>query len=214
MAPRLAKPTTLVLPSIPDAFRIRPARFRDAKPFLAEKYAEFQANTEHRHVPVFLKYNPALAPVPRRMKKYLSRHETYFLAMRVTPANNCFRRKYMRGLPPDVWDHTMLSPASLLGFAVLDAEHALLPGEPPARADCVPAVPGGRRRPVALLRVAAHAMPRRRSRRRWRRCVVVRRPGAGRPTVSRRAGTATTNPVGVTGVFLGSPDRNPVLSLM
>ena len=89
MAPQRAVPTTLVLLSIPDAFRLRPARFRDAEAFVAEKYAAFQADTGHRHVPVFLEYYPALAPVPRRRKKYPFRYATCFLARRVTPAHSC-----------------------------------------------------------------------------------------------------------------------------
>ena len=50
------------------------------------------------------------------------------MALRVTPANNCFRRETMVDLPQEVWDHTMMSPANLLGIALLDEEYKLLPG--------------------------------------------------------------------------------------
>ena len=194
VAPQPAVPTTLILLSIPDKFRIRPARFRDAKAFVAEKYAEFQADTGHRHVPVFLEYNLALAPVPRRMKKYQSRYATCFLVLRDTPANSCFRRKDMSGLPPEVWDHTMLSPASLLGFAVLDAEYALLPGEPPARADGVPSVPAARHR----------------SRRRWRGYVwsYVGRAQDVRPCHA-APGPRRRTPPGSPGSSSGAPTAIP-----
>lgn len=127
-APKIEAPTTLALPSIPKEVRIPPSRFKDIEAFLTEKYNEFESNNDTKHVPIFIEYNPGIAPIPRKMKKLLPKYAEYVVAFRVTPANNCFRRDQMQDLPQKVWDHTMMSPTNMLGLALLDEEYGILPG--------------------------------------------------------------------------------------
>ncbi|KAL9182590.1 hypothetical protein ACHAXT_013242 [Thalassiosira profunda] len=128
VAPELTSPITLTLPAIPEKFRIPPSRFHDIEAFYTEKYREFESNDDLKHVPIFIEYNPGLAPIPPAMKKYLPKYAAYAVVLRVTPANNCFRRDQMSELPQKVWDHTMMSATNLLGIALLDEYYALIPG--------------------------------------------------------------------------------------
>eukprot|EP00584_Thalassiosira_punctigera_P021091 CAMPEP_0172549560 /NCGR_PEP_ID=MMETSP1067-20121228/18592_1 /TAXON_ID=265564 ORGANISM="Thalassiosira punctigera, Strain Tpunct2005C2" /NCGR_SAMPLE_ID=MMETSP1067 /ASSEMBLY_ACC=CAM_ASM_000444 /LENGTH=841 /DNA_ID=CAMNT_0013336953 /DNA_START=508 /DNA_END=3033 /DNA_ORIENTATION=- len=127
-APKIASPTTLALPAIPREFRIPPSRFADIEAFLTEKYSEFEASNDTTHVPIFIEYNPGIAPIPPRMKKYLPKYSAYVVAFRVTPANNCFKREDMTELPQKVWEHTMMSATNLLGLALLDEEYEMIKG--------------------------------------------------------------------------------------
>ena len=52
-APKISVPTTFLLPSIPKEFRIPPARFQDIEKFLNEKYNEFEASNDQKHLPIF-----------------------------------------------------------------------------------------------------------------------------------------------------------------
>ncbi|KAL7531744.1 hypothetical protein ACHAXR_009828 [Thalassiosira sp. AJA248-18] len=128
VAPKVTSPITLALPSIPKEFRIPPSRFTDIEAFFTEKYNEFEGNNDMKHVQIFIEYNPGLAPIPPEMKKYLPKYAAYVVALRVTPANNCFRRDQMEDLPQKVWEHTMMSATNLLGLALLDEEYEILPG--------------------------------------------------------------------------------------
>ena len=127
-APKILNPTTLVLPSIPKEFRIPPSRFHDIESFLTEKFNAFEHSNDTKHVEIFIEYNPGLAHVPNKMKKYLPSNAAYVVAFRVTPANNCFRRDQMKELPQKVWDHTMMSATNLLGLALLDTSYNMLQG--------------------------------------------------------------------------------------
>ncbi|KAL7540449.1 hypothetical protein ACHAWF_006683 [Thalassiosira exigua] len=127
-APEISSPITLALTSIPKEFRIPPSRFHGIEAFLTEKYNEFESSNDTTHVPIFIEYNPGLTPIPPKMKKNLPKYAAYAMALRVTPANNCFRRDQMSGLPQKVWDHTMMSATNLLGISLLDEEYEILPG--------------------------------------------------------------------------------------
>jgi hypothetical protein len=128
VAPKFSTPTTLVLPSIPEELRIPPSRFHDIESVLTEKYTEYEGSDDIKFVRIFIEYNPALAPIPPKMKKYLPKYAAYAVVFRVTPANNCFRREDMKDLPQKVWDHTMMSPTNLMGIALLDEYYNMLPG--------------------------------------------------------------------------------------
>lgn len=127
-APKIRSPTTLVLPSILKEFRIPPSRFTDIESFLTDKFNEFEASNDTKHVEIFIEYNPGLAPIPKKMKKYLPKEAAYAVALRVTPANNCFRRDQMLDLPQKVWEHTMMSATNMLGMALLDESYQMLEG--------------------------------------------------------------------------------------
>ena len=127
-APKFTSPTTLILPSIPKEFRIPPSRFRDIELYLTEKYRAFESSEDAKHVEIFIEYNPGLTPIPPSMKPNLPKVAAYVVALRVTPANNCFRRDQMGNIEQKVWDHTMMSATNLLGLALLDEEYEMLPG--------------------------------------------------------------------------------------
>ena len=78
-------------------------------------------------MPFFIEYNPGLAPIPSKMKDYLPKGAAYLLALRVRPANNCFRRDQM-AIPQNVWYHTMMSATNLLVLALLDEKYQMLRG--------------------------------------------------------------------------------------
>jgi len=127
-APKINNPTTLVLPSIPQEFRIPPNRFDDIENYLTEKYHKFVNSTNSKQVEIFIEYNPGLAPIPNKMKEYLPYNAAYVVALRVTPANNCFKREQMKTIDQKVWDHTMMSATNLLGLALLDTSYNILEG--------------------------------------------------------------------------------------
>mmetsp|Transcript_3526 Transcript_3526/g.8994 ORF Transcript_3526/g.8994 Transcript_3526/m.8994 type:complete len:836 (-) Transcript_3526:1456-3963(-) len=127
-APKFSSPTTLVLSSIPQEFRIPPSRFADIEAYLIEKYNEFESSNDTKHVEIFIEYNPGLAAIPSKMKQYLPQDATYAVVFRVTPANNCFARSQMEKLPKKVWEHTLMSATNLLGIALLDKHYNMLEG--------------------------------------------------------------------------------------
>mmetsp|Transcript_7088 Transcript_7088/g.16422 ORF Transcript_7088/g.16422 Transcript_7088/m.16422 type:complete len:836 (-) Transcript_7088:61-2568(-) len=127
-APEFRNPTTLVLPSIPDELRLPTHRVKDIEAYLTEIYHDFESRNDTDHVPMLIEYNPGLAQIPPQMKAKLPSNAAYLVALRVTPANNCFRRDQMQSLDQKVWDHTMMSATNLLGLALLDEKYEILPG--------------------------------------------------------------------------------------
>ena len=126
-APKFSSPATFVLPSTPKYLRIPPSHFDDIGAYLNETYNDFKAKNESNHMPFFIEYNPGLAPIPSKMKDYLPKGAAYLLALRVRPANNCFRQDQM-AIPQNVWYHTMMSATNLLVLALLDEKYQMLRG--------------------------------------------------------------------------------------
>ena len=121
-APPLAAATSLVLPAIPDALRIPPARFDDIDAYVRATYAR-PGNATGAFL---LEYNPGLAPIPARMRTHLPPNARYVLSLRVTPHNFCFPVRVTEALPEEI-KQTMHS-LNHLGLALLDAHYHVIPG--------------------------------------------------------------------------------------
>ena len=127
-APKIRKSKTIFLPSLPDEFRIPSSIIHgDIEKFLIEKYDSREGN----YIPFLVEYNPSLVQIPLEMKSHLPPESAYLMTLRVTPANNCFKKEFYSNLKlhnREVWDALMWTNTNHLGLALLDSNYHMIPG--------------------------------------------------------------------------------------